>query len=246
MNSPLPKLLSLILSLTLFGCSNHQESSKEPVKAHPDSVGSANDAQMLSADEKLVTQYRDTYQKDTVTVEKEYLSKLLAIIKSFNGKKLDTTVLTIGNIDGDAIKDTLYSRVYYKSDSIYVDSKWIKNNNILWENQYSDPYYSFQSGLINYDPTHIWEVFVLGILYGAPGFESRLEMEHDDTSAHNWVIIEGLADLKEAGIKIDTAGYKAYLRDFKGDPIAFGNPEGREGLWIWYQPARRFIVYYQP
>ncbi len=181
-------------------------------------------------------------QKDTISSEKIFFSKLLAIIKKFNGKKLDTTVLTIGNIDGDMIRDTIFSRVYYQSDSIYVNSKWVKNNNILWQYKYSTPYYSFDSDMLNYATTSTWTIFAVGIVYGPPEIYSRSEGPPPDSI----VCSKGVVDLKESGIKTDMEQYKTYLQNFKGDLIGFGNPEGREGLWIWYKPAGRLISYYQP
>lgn len=256
MNSLSRQFLPLTISLFLISCHNNQgrNRTQDPATIHStDSLLSktADRAQASTIDDTLFRKYQEAYQKDTSSYDTVFLSKLLAIVKKFNGKKMDTTLLTIGNIDGDMGKDTIFSRVYYHPDSIYVDSKWIKDNKILWNYKYTNPYYSFYSDLLNYDPTtinpaNIWEVFSIGVIYGSPEFEARLEIENDDTAAHNMVIEAGIDDLKEAGIKIDTADYKKYLRNFKGNPIGFGNPEGREGLWIWYQPARRFITYFQP
>jgi hypothetical protein len=57
---------------------------------------------------------------------------------------------------------------------------------------------------------------------------------------------QGVDDLNKAGIPIDKERYKAYLQDFKGELLTYGQPESREGLWIWYKPAGRMITYYHP
>jgi hypothetical protein len=172
---------------------------------------------------------------------------LLHIINEFNGKKLDTTLLAIGNIDGDAEKDTIFSRVYYNSNRIYVDSKWLKNNKVIWNYKYANPYLSFNSALLNYDTRSIWTIFAVGILYGTPAINTRQEFdERADSSLQNYVYDYGVADLKKAGIKINKEDYKTYLKNFKGELLEFGEPETREGLFIYYQPAKRVITYYQP
>jgi hypothetical protein len=45
---------------------------------------------------------------------------------------------------------------------------------------------------------------------------------------------------------LDKEQYRAYLQDFKGDLLEYGQPASREGLWIWYKPAGRMITYYHP
>jgi hypothetical protein len=163
-------------------------------------------------------------------------------MKEFNGRKLDTTLLTVGNIDDDIARDTIFSRVYYDSDSIYIDSKWMKNNNVLWHYKYANPYYSFNSDLFDGETRSVWVIFAVGIVYGIPEIHSRQEGEHVDPMVYD----QGVDDLKEAGIKTNKEQYKMYLQNFKGDLIGFGQPEGRERTWIWYKPAGRLITYFQP
>jgi hypothetical protein len=62
----------------------------------------------------------------------------------------------------------------------------------------------------------------------------------------NIVYEQGLDDLKKLGIHTDKAHYQAYLHQFKGLLFTFGQPESREGAWIWYKPAGKMITYYQP
>ena len=248
------KLLSQIFSgftftLFLFSCNSNPaiNSAKDPNSTDSANINTTNIAHTLSIDKKLLNTYVAAYQNDTIAEEKIYFSKLLHIINEFNGKKLDTTLLTIGNIDDDTEKDTIFSRVYYNSNRVYVDSKWLKNNKVFWNYKYANPYLSFNSALLNYDTRSIWTIFAVGILYGTPAINTRQEFdEHADSSLQNVVYDYGVADLKKAGIKINKEDYKTYLKNFKGELLEFGEPETREGLFIYYKPAKRIITYYQP
>jgi hypothetical protein len=250
------KLLSQIFSgltftLFLLSCNSNPAINSAKDQNKPNSADSLNvdntSAHILTIDKKLLDTYVAAYQNDTIAEEKKYFSKLLHIINEFNGKKLDTTLLAIGNIDGDAEKDTIFSRIYYNSKRIYVDSKWLKNNKVIWNYKYANPYVSFNSALLNYDTRSIWTIFAVGILYGTPAINTRQEFdEHADSSLQNYVYEYGIADLKKAGIKINKEDYKTYLKNFKGGLLEFGEPETREGLFVYYQPAKRIITYYQP
>lgn len=190
----------------------------------------------------LLKKYQEACLHDTASYDKKFVSNFFDIIKKFNGKKLDTTILTIGNLDGDLDQDTIFSRVYYDSGSIYVASKWVKNHHVLWRDKYIDPYTELNADL--FDSTRpTWVCFAIGVIYGPPDFHARNEM---DSSALSLVYDQGVDDLNRAGIHVDKEQYKAYLRDFKGDLLAYGQPESREGLWIWYKPAGRMITYYHP
>jgi hypothetical protein len=56
----------------------------------------------------------------------------------------------------------------------------------------------------------------------------------------------GVDDLKKKGYTVDRETYKQYTSDYKGCLIAWGHPESREGLFIWYEPLKIFILFYQP
>ena len=237
----------LTFSLFLISCNSSQDInrfkdqnksiSKDSVKAKIIKSATA-----LTIDPILLKKYLAAFQNDTIYSEKIFFSKLLNIIKDFSGRKLDTTLLTIGNIDGDDVRDTIFSRIYYDSDSIFVDSKWIKNNNINWDYKYANPYYSFDSDLLNYDTRSTWAIFAVGVVYGLPEIHSRQEVGQVDSLIYD----HGISDLKEAGIHINIEDYKKYLQNYNGNLLAIGEPETRERLWIWYKPANILITYYQP
>lgn len=229
----------------MISCNNHPatKADKDLLTNQPTNSGQqkiAYNPGTLTITPALLKKYQEACQHDTVAYDKKFVSNFFDIIKKFTGKKLDTTILTIGNLDGDLDQDTIFSRVYYDADSIYVDSKWIKNNHILWRDKYTDPYTELNADLLD-SSRNTWVCFAIGVLYGPPDFYPRTEMPVD-----SMVYSQGVEDLDSAGIHTDLEKYKAYLRDFKGEFITCGQPESRERLWIWYKPAERMITYYQP
>ncbi len=214
------------------------------IRPAPGAQDQINDpADTLTIDPATQKRYLDAFAHDTVSYDKQFATHLGAILEQFNGKKLDTTVLTIGNLAGEPSPDTIYSRVYYKQDTVFVSSKWIKNNQLLWQDKYTDPYSSLDTNLFRDSSSNTWLYFAIGVVYGAPNILSRGNV---DTSVLNLVYQLGLDDLKKAGVHISKAEYQAYLHTFKGQLLAFGEPESREGVWIWYKPAGLMISYYQP
>jgi len=239
--------LGLSFALFLISCNSHPATkagndslTNEPADSSQQKI--VYNPGTLTIAPALLKKYQEACLHDTASYDKKFILNFFDIIKKFNGKKLDTTILTIGNLDGDLDQDTIFSRVYYDSGSIYVDAKWIKNHHVLWEDKYSDPYTELNVDL--YDSTRpVWVSFAIGIVYGPPDFHARNEM---DPSALGMVYDQGVDDLNHAGIRIDEEQYKAYLEDFKGDLLTYGEPESQEGLYIWYKPAGRMITYYHP
>ena len=235
-------------ALVLISCNSHSatKAAQDSLANHPADTGQqtiANNPGTLTIAPALLKKYQEACLHDTDSNDKKFISSFFDIIKQFNGKKLDTTILTIGNLDGDLDKDTIFSRVYYDSGSIYVDAKWIKNHHVLWKDEYADPYVEINADL--FDSTRpTWVCFAIGIIYGTPDFQTRKEVV--DSGMIHLVLDLGLYELDTAGIHTDKEQYRAYLQDFKGDLLAYGQPESREGLWIWYKPAERMITYYHP
>ncbi|HZE84833.1 MAG TPA: hypothetical protein VE035_11030 [Puia sp.] len=237
----------LTVAFFLISCNSHPatkagEDSLAHQQADSGQQKIAYNPRTFTIDPALLKKYQEACRHDTASYDRKFVSNFFELIKKFNGKRLDTTILTIGNLDGDLDQDTIFSRVYYDSGSIYVDAKWIKNHHVVWKDKYADPYIELNADL--YDSTRpIWVSFAIGVIYGPPDFHSRNEM---DSSGLSMVYEQGVDDLNSAGIHLDKEQYKAYLRDFKGDLLACGQPESRERLWIWYKPAGRMITYYQP
>jgi hypothetical protein len=239
-------LFGSTFALFLIGCNTHPATkagkdllTSQQVDRSQQNI--ANNIGTLTIDPALLKKYQEACQHDTNSYDKKFVSNFFGLIKKFNGKKLDTTIVTFGNIDGDPGQDTIFSRVYYDGDRVYVDSKWIKNNHILWKDKYSDPYTELKADLFNDSSRNTWLCFAIGILYGPPDFYPRTEM-----AADSMVYSQGVEDLTSAGIHTDVEKYKSYLQDFKGGFVTCGDPNSRERLWIWYKPAGRMITYFQP
>lgn len=235
----------LIIAVFLSSCNSHptaKSNGDSSAAVSADSAGrkTPTDPEALTIDSRLLQKYRETARGDTGTWSRSFYPTFFDLVKEFNGRRLDTTVLTIGNIDGDDVADTIFTRIYYMPDSIYVDSKWIKGNKLMWQYTYTDPFDDRAVALYGDTNRNVWAAFVIGVLNGAPDFHPREEL---DT---NMMYQQGMDDLNGMGIRIDREQYKAYLKEFKGDLLAIGNPESRERLWIWYKPAGRLITYYQP
>ena len=237
----------ITFALFLISCNSHPatKAGEDSFTNHATDSGQQKIAYKpgtLTIDPALLKKYQEACLHDTASYDKKFVSNFFDIIKQFNGKKLDTTILTIGNLDGDLDQDTIFSRVYNDSGYIYVDAKWIKNHHVLWRDKYADPYTELNADL--FDSTRpTWVCFAIGIIYGPPDFHTRNEV---DSGALSLVFDQGVDDLNGAGIHMDKEQYRAYLRDFKGDLLAYGQPASREGLWIWYKPAGRMITYYHP
>ena len=237
--------LGLTIGAFLISCNSHPAGNggKDSLPVDTAQSKSAYNTETLSISPALLKKYQDACRQDTVSYDKKFIAAFFEIIKRFNGRKLDTTLLTIGNLDGDSVPDSIFTRVYYEADTIYADSKWVKDDHVLWHDSYTDPYSEVNADLFDSSSRNTWVSFAIGIVYGPPNFHSRNDV---DSSVNSIVYDEGLEDLKGMGIHLDKAQYKAYLRDFKGDLLAFGQPESREGLDIWYKPAGRMITYYHP
>jgi hypothetical protein len=241
-------LFLLAFACVLTSCNTHPASNTagdttaiHPIPGRQDQI--TDPADTLSIDPATQKRYLDAFAHDTVSYDKKFAANIGPILYKFNGKKLDTTVLTIGNLAGEPSPDTIYSRVYYRKDTVFVTSKWIKNNQVLWQDKYTDPYSSLDTNLFRDTSSNTWLYFAIGVVYGAPEILPR---DHVDTGVLNLVYQIGLDDLEKAGVHINKEEYQAYLHTFKGQLLAFGEPESREGVWIWYKPAGKMITYYQP
>jgi hypothetical protein len=191
----------LTFALVLISCNSQPatKAAKDSLTNHPaDTVQQkiAYNFRTFTIAPVLLKKYQKACLHDTASYDKKFVSNFFDILKKFNGKKLDTTILTIGNLDGDLDQDTIFSRVYYDADSIYVDSKWIKNNHVLWKDKYTDPYTELSADLLD-SGRNTWVYFAIGVIYGLPDIHSRNEM---DSGTLSMVYSQGVDDLDKAGI----------------------------------------------
>ena len=175
---------------------------------------------------------------------KLFIEKVLLTISQFNDHLADTTILTIGNIDGLDNLDTIYTHVYALDDTIYVKSKWIRNEELLWSGTIKNPYiYINDDDLFAYDTRHPWVTFTIGVMYGPP----------DIVDKSSYVDIDKALALKMAryyinknNLQIAEKDYSDYLDSFNGKLLSYGDPEVRHQLMLWYEPQKKFILYYAP
>ena len=150
---------------------------------------------------------------------------------------VDTTMFRYFDIDGNGLTDTLTTTVYVKSDTIFISYLWLRQNEIIWYDVITDSYLEALTDSVEREE---WIRFVID------GANPELNKVSDFENLINYAINIGLAELREKGINIDIEEYKSYIINYKGILIDYGHPESREGLFIWYEPLQRFIVFYRP
>jgi hypothetical protein len=219
------KTIFLAFIILFISCKNYQDKQK-PMKIV---------ASTLSFDSLLFKSCADKPTSDNPP-EQRVIQDILRIMPQFVGKPLDTTILTIGNIDGVGSLDTILNRIFLIKDTIKVQSWWVRNCDTLWFYSYNNPYAHFNNS------GNLWITFVLGINYGLP----EIRIDYKDSTADQYGLPRGLSELNKIGYNIDEADYKRYLATFNGDLLEYGDPTFRSGIDIWYEPARRFIIYFSP
>ena len=63
------------------------------------------------------------------------------MIKEFRYRALDTTIVTIGDVDADFVNDTIKTNIYEKKGVIIVRYVWEKGNELMWEYSFENPYF---------------------------------------------------------------------------------------------------------
>lgn len=178
--------------------------------------------------------------------ERYYITNVLRFYRQFSGAITDTSVTTVGDIDGNGHADTLKTRIYIESNDIHVYSQWTSMGDLKWEYDLVNPYKWISNeypDLFAWDKRSPWMVFTIGILDSPP------ELFHP--SHFRRVTIEmaarsGLWELEKLGHSITREDYIDYLREFKGVVMQYGHNEPIRNLVIWYAPLNRFISYYSP
>ena len=219
-------IISVILIIGLSSFNNSQNKFSKSIDSNIDSA--------------LINKYQEQLRKSTGT-EKEFILQLLHTIKIFELKKLDTTILQIGHFDAINVQDTIRTRIYEKSDTIYVYSEWRKNETTLWHKEIKNPYtWISESKLFQYDTRDKWVTFTIGIYQAVPEINNIKEYQDLKELAFE----NGLENLKSIGIIIKMEEYKNYILNYQGDLITYGEPVARDGMFIWYKPAKRFLLHY--
>lgn len=149
----------------------------------------------------------------------------------------DTTFLQYMDVNTDGLMDTLITDLVKSNDTIYV-SYFLKDQQTVIEvGNFIDTYLS---SLSDCSKKKDWFDFVK---YG-----SDIDVFEFSDFKHltSFAIEFGMNDLKKHGFNIDKEEYKDYLQSYKGTLFAYGHPEMQEGLFIWYEPLKRFVLFYHP
>ena len=175
--------------------------------------------------------------------DKQFISKMFKTINQFKNRVADTTLLTIGNIDGIGKLDTVNTQIYVLDDTIHVESKWTRNGELMWRDNSISPYLQINNeDIFAYDTRHPWVTFTIAVNYGAPELSERTDYPgiHRKTALKmaNWYI-------ENKNLSISETAYIQYFDSFKGQLFMYGEPEIRHGLFQWYEPKKQFIPYYQ-
>jgi len=224
----------------VLGCNSGKQQSEKsnPIKTTNDSDQLIE--QKISNDTTLLKDYRallvSADQREAV-----FIKDLISTITRFSSKIIDTTVISTGKIDSDNTLDTIKSRVFKEKDDIIVFSSWSKSGKICWSNTLKNPYLWISNNpLFDYELRSYWVTFTIGFLYAVP------DIEHIQKYSNILEIAAttGIHSLETAGVKEDPDSYIKYLRNFKNDLVTWGNPEEREGLFIWYESQQKFVLFY--
>jgi len=174
--------------------------------------------------------------------EKEFIDQLLYIYDLFKDRTPDTTLAELGDIDGDGRIDTLRSRVTLRADTVRVQSWWDRDGERMWEYELIQPYLWISDAELFQWWENPWVSYTIGVTRPPKLFTV-------ESSSHIYramVMRQGLSDLERLGADVSEDAYAQYLDSYQGLLINYGHPESREGLHIWYQPLKRFILYYHP
>ncbi|MCV9388438.1 YARHG domain-containing protein [Reichenbachiella ulvae] len=197
----------------------------------------------IKIDDAVLSQYESSeLSADGWT--KQFLAKMFQTIDQFEGRPADTTMFTIGNIDGIGNQDTIKTHIQAVDNDIFVSSTWSRKGEIIWSNSQKNPYLGINSDdIFSYEGRHPWVTFTIALNYSSPELSSRNDYAGIDRETAikmaEWYI-------ERKNLNISMVEYTSYFDSFDGQLILFGEPEIRHELMQWYEPKKQFILYYAP
>ena len=225
-------------AFTSFG----QKSLVKPVKAS-----------ILYCDSSTLNSYRAELAKDKNRWDTTFIRKFFSIIHKFNGKPLDTAITTTGKLDEKGRLCKIRTRVYYYDSTVFVESRLTMNHKLLWKNSFKDPAPLFTVDapkLFDWQTKNPWVHFTDGVFYRPPEFvdykSTGTQILEEFPPDGKMIIDNDLSDSKNKGINITEKQFRAYLKNFKGDLFVYGDFVKKEQLYMWYTPAKCFILFYSP
>ena len=217
----------LLLMIGLISCSNGKKESTQK--------------ETTKRDTSLITTYKSLLANAS-EFDKKFVNHLLKTIEEFENRELDTTLIGLGQFEEDNKIDTIKTRVFEENGKIIAYSSWTKNGKLLWEKQIIEPYmWINENPLFEGGKRSKWVTFTIGVYHTSPNIYRIEKYENLRTGS----IRGGIEDLKKNGFEVDTVLYKKYIENYKGDLMDWGQPESRDGLFIWYEPLKRFVSYYK-
>ncbi|MDX1627943.1 MAG: hypothetical protein R3345_04545 [Fulvivirga sp.] len=234
-------LITAILLLTKCGQKQENERLAKSISNQVQTFGQAMDT--IGIDSALFESYREV-AKSGKGFEKILATQIIDNINTYANTTIDELILTIGKIDSNKALDTIYNHLWVSDDTVHLHSRWIKNDQVLWELELKDPYLyiSGDNPLFEYEDSPVWTKLTIAKNYAIPELEPKVNYDH---ISMKWVVISGLGDLKEMGVPVDSTTYVGYVTNFKGELLKYGAPEQRR-LVIWHAPSKRFVSYYSP
>lgn len=89
--------------------------------------------------------------------EQAFFALLMETLEQFEQRAVDTTLLTIGNIDGQGPPDTITSTVTVEQGKVLFHSRWVRQGEVLWEEDLPDPYMALnESEVFDYEQRSPW------------------------------------------------------------------------------------------
>lgn len=237
----LRQLIYCTVAITIFGSiAFGQKTLVKPRKAS-----------IIYCDSSTLNSYRTELANDKNRWDTTFIRKFFAIIHKFNGKPLDTTIITIGKLDENGSICKIRTRVYYYDSTVFVESRLTMNHKLLWKYSFKDPWSGGRSGepkLFNWETRNPWVYFTCGVFNGPPEFVNDYETGLGKLNSWDscWYKNVSLNYFKKNNIHITEKQFQTYLTNFKGDLFTFGDFLTREAAFIWYSPAKCFILFYAP
>lgn len=227
-----------VLLCFILSCSTSKKESVKPVAEKPVEVSSA---ETLSVNAEYIAKIEEL-RLSANQRESDFISDLLSTISKFKKIAADTTILSITNLDAYPPADTVQNRIFIENDSVRVQSHWYRGGELLWKAEVINPYmWISDNPEFDYETRSTWVTFTIAIKHTLPKFYNLSDMPQISMET---AVAMGKSFLERK--QIDSSGLSEYLSDFEGKLLEYGEPELREGLFVWHEPSKQFISYYRP
>ena len=236
------RLLLTVLLILLVSCFNNTRKGSQIV-SDDSPIKSEETEKYYNSDTSFISECQNTLSKLTNEWDKKFLYQLIETFEKFSNKALDTVLYTTCFIETNERLDTITTRIFENENEIIVYYSWVKNGKLLWEKKLINPFiFALEDDPFFHNEEGIkWIRFTTGIYYAPPEI-----YEISDIELYDSFVERVLSELQELGFSTDKESYKQYIENFTGNLIVWGDPEGRDGAFIWYEPLQRFVIYYHP